>query len=117
MGRQAVGVEGIVPTAAVKVEPAALPPMISAPAFSHFTPISNGASQGIPTLQTSSSSRISQEANIANDSVQEHGPIMYPFRKPIRPPPQSSWQPPQQSVTGWADELNSFGRSYPDGTP
>ncbi|CAO2145050.1 unnamed protein product [Urochloa humidicola] len=59
--------------------------MVSAPAFSHLTSISNVASQGVSTLPTSSSSLISQEANIANDSVQEHGHIINPVQQPIRP--------------------------------
>ncbi|OEL18291.1 putative E3 ubiquitin-protein ligase ARI7 [Dichanthelium oligosanthes] len=87
IGRQTVGVGGIISTATVKVvEPAGIPPMVSAPAFSHSTPMSNVASsQGISTLQTSSSSLISREANIANDSVQEHRPIINPFQLPIPP--------------------------------
>ncbi|KAF8711528.1 hypothetical protein HU200_028971 [Digitaria exilis] len=84
MGRQPVGVGGI-STATVKVEPATIPPMVSAPAFSHATPISNVASQGISALQTSSPSIISQEANIANDNVQEHKPIINPVQQPVRP--------------------------------
>lgn len=84
MSRQSVGVGGI-STATVKVEPATIPPMVSAPAFSHITPISNVASQGISALQTSSPSLISQEANIANDSVQEHKPIINPVQQPVRP--------------------------------
>lgn len=59
--------------------------MVSASAFSHVTPISNVPSQGIATLQTSSSSPISQEANTANDSVQEHKPIINPVQQPVRP--------------------------------
>lgn len=59
--------------------------MVSAPAFSHVTPISNVASQGISALQTSSPSIISQEANIANDNVQEHKPIINPVQQPVRP--------------------------------
>jgi len=58
--------------------------MVSAPAFSHV-PISNVASQGISALQTSSPSLISQEANIANDNVQEHKPIVHPVQQPVRP--------------------------------
>ncbi|CAO2142720.1 unnamed protein product [Urochloa humidicola] len=83
--RQTAGVGGIISTATVKVEPVAMPLMVSAPAFSHLTSISNVASQGVSTLPTSSSSLISQEANIANDSVQEHGHIINPVQQPIRP--------------------------------
>ncbi|KAG2634301.1 hypothetical protein PVAP13_2NG195200 [Panicum virgatum] len=84
MGRRPVGVGGV-STATVKLEPATIPPMVSAPAFSHVTPISNVASQGISALQTSSPSLISQEANIANDNVQEHKPIIHPVQQPVRP--------------------------------
>jgi mediator of RNA polymerase II transcription subunit 25 len=62
-----------------------MPPIVSAPAFSHVTPISNVASQGISALQTSSPSLISQEANMANDNVQEHKPIINPVQQPVRP--------------------------------
>jgi len=84
IGRQSVGVGGI-STATIKVEPATVPPMVSAPTFSHITPISNVASQGISALQTSSPSLIFQEANVANDSVQEHKPIINPVQQPVRP--------------------------------
>ncbi|KAG2576038.1 hypothetical protein PVAP13_6NG036855 [Panicum virgatum] len=84
IGRQSVGVGGI-STATIKVEPATVPPMVSAPTFSHITPISNVASQGISALQTSSPSHISQEADVANDSVQEHKPIINPVQQPVRP--------------------------------
>ncbi|CAO2145058.1 unnamed protein product [Urochloa humidicola] len=58
--------------------------MVSAPAFSHLTPISNLASQGTSTLlKTSSSALTSQDANTANDSVQEHGHITNPVQQPI----------------------------------
>lgn len=61
-------------------------PMVSGPAgFWQVTPISNVASQGRSTLQRSSSSLISQETNIANDSVQEHRPIRNPVQQPVRP--------------------------------
>jgi mediator of RNA polymerase II transcription subunit 25 len=43
------------------------------------------SSQGISALQTSSPSLISQEANIANDNVQEHKPIIHPVQQPVRP--------------------------------
>ncbi|KAJ1256951.1 hypothetical protein BS78_K261000 [Paspalum vaginatum] len=74
MGRQTVGVGGIIySTATVTVEPAAIPPPM----------VSNVALQGIPTLQTSLSSLSSQEANIANDRVQEHRPITNLVEQPI----------------------------------
>ncbi|KAK3133064.1 hypothetical protein QOZ80_6AG0531600 [Eleusine coracana subsp. coracana] len=72
MGRQPV--VGGITTANVKVEPATIPAMASAPTFSHITPISNIASQGVSALQSSSPSLISQEANIVNDSVHEQKP-------------------------------------------
>ncbi|WVZ49970.1 hypothetical protein U9M48_001276 [Paspalum notatum var. saurae] len=46
------------------------------------TTVSNVASQGLSTLQASSSSLISQEANIAINGVQEHIPIMDPVFRP-----------------------------------
>ncbi|ONM21487.1 Mediator of RNA polymerase II transcription subunit 25 [Zea mays] len=82
-GRQPI--VGGISTTSVKVEPTTMPPIVSAPAFSHVTPISNVASQGISALQTSSPSLISQEANMGNDNVQEHKPIINPVQQPIRP--------------------------------
>ncbi|KAK3133060.1 hypothetical protein QOZ80_6AG0531550 [Eleusine coracana subsp. coracana] len=72
MGRQPV--VGGITTANVKVEPATIPAMASAPTFSHITPISNMTSQGVSALQSSSPSLISQEATIVNDSVHEQKP-------------------------------------------
>uniref|UniRef100_A0A453KL98 Mediator of RNA polymerase II transcription subunit 25 n=1 Tax=Aegilops tauschii subsp. strangulata TaxID=200361 RepID=A0A453KL98_AEGTS len=77
MGRQ--------PTANVKVEPTTIPPMVSAPAFSHMTPISNVASQGVSAMQTSSPSIISQETNVANEILQEHKPLVNPIQQQVRP--------------------------------
>lgn len=57
--------------------------MVSAPALSHLTPFSNVAWQGISTLETSSSYPTSQEANVANDRVQEHRPRTNPVEQPI----------------------------------
>ncbi|KAJ1276725.1 hypothetical protein BS78_05G236500 [Paspalum vaginatum] len=58
MGRQTVRLGGIIST----------------------TTLSNVASQGLSTLQASSSSLISQEANISIHGVQEHIPTMNPVR-------------------------------------
>uniref|UniRef100_A0A0D9XCA8 Mediator of RNA polymerase II transcription subunit 25 n=1 Tax=Leersia perrieri TaxID=77586 RepID=A0A0D9XCA8_9ORYZ len=68
------------------VEPTTIPPMVSAPAFSHVTPVSNGASQGLSTVQSPPQSLISQETNLANDSVQEHKPLINnPIQQSVRP--------------------------------
>jgi mediator of RNA polymerase II transcription subunit 25 len=77
MGRQ--------PTANVKVEPTTVPAMVSAPAFSHMTPISNVTSQGVTTMQSSSPSIISQETNGANEILQEHKPLINPIQQQGRP--------------------------------
>uniref|UniRef100_A0A0E0LZK9 Mediator of RNA polymerase II transcription subunit 25 n=1 Tax=Oryza punctata TaxID=4537 RepID=A0A0E0LZK9_ORYPU len=82
--RQPNGVVGI-PTANIKTEPTTLPPMVSAPAFSHVTPVANGVSQGLSTVQSPSPSLISQETNLANDSVQEHKPLINTIQQSIRP--------------------------------
>lgn len=66
-------------------EPTTLPPMVSAPAFSHVTPVANGVSQGLSSVQSPSPSLISQETNLANDSVQEHKPLINPIQQSIRP--------------------------------
>lgn len=77
MGRQ--------PTANIKVEPTTITPMVSAPAFSHMTPISNVTSQGVSALQSSSPSIISQETNVANEILQEHKPLVNPIQQQVRP--------------------------------
>ncbi|VAI31472.1 unnamed protein product [Triticum turgidum subsp. durum] len=66
-------------------EPTTIPPMVSAPAFSHMTPISNVASQGVSAMQTSSPSIISQETNVANEILQEHKPLVNPIQQQVRP--------------------------------
>ncbi|KAM0876618.1 hypothetical protein ACQ4PT_036057 [Festuca glaucescens] len=73
------------PTANVKVEPTTIPAMVSAPAFSHMTPISNVTSQGVTTMQSSSPSIISQETNVANEIMQEHKPLINPIQQQVRP--------------------------------
>ncbi|KAG2561233.1 hypothetical protein PVAP13_8KG163800 [Panicum virgatum] len=86
MGSQTAGVGGIISSATVTLEPAALP-MVSGPSgVWNFTLIPNLASQGISTLQPSSSSLISQETKIiANESMQEHSPIRNPVHQPVGP--------------------------------
>jgi mediator of RNA polymerase II transcription subunit 25 len=61
--------------------------MVSATTFSHITPISNVASQGVSALQSSSPSLTSQEANIVNDTVHEQKPNIgvNPVQQPVRP--------------------------------
>ncbi|KAG8060944.1 hypothetical protein GUJ93_ZPchr0002g24815 [Zizania palustris] len=82
--RQPNGVLGI-STANIKVEPITMPPIVSAPAFSHGAHVSNGASQGLSAVQSPSPSLISQETSLANDSVQEHKPLINPVQHPVRP--------------------------------
>jgi mediator of RNA polymerase II transcription subunit 25 len=59
--------------------------MVSAPAFSHMTPISNVTSQGVATMQSSSPSIISQDTNVANEILQEHKPLINPIQQQVRP--------------------------------
>ncbi|KAG0531635.1 hypothetical protein BDA96_04G039500 [Sorghum bicolor] len=71
-------------TSPVTHEPVMISPNVSAPALSHITPISNVASEGVSALQTSSPYLIPQEANFANDTVQEHKPVKNPVQLPVR---------------------------------
>lgn len=57
--------------------------MVSGPPFSHLP--SHGASQGVPSLQTSSPSATSQEMITSGDSVQEFKPIVSGMPQPLRP--------------------------------
>ncbi|OAY82546.1 Mediator of RNA polymerase II transcription subunit 25 [Ananas comosus] len=84
MSRQALA-GGNMPTATVKVEPTTIPSLVPGPTFSHLPAISNVTSQGIPTLQSSSPSPISQEMNAINDNVQEHKPLVNPVSQQLRP--------------------------------
>eukprot|EP00262_Sarcandra_glabra_P015624 TRINITY_DN4872_c0_g1_i1.p1 TRINITY_DN4872_c0_g1~~TRINITY_DN4872_c0_g1_i1.p1 ORF type:complete len:817 (-),score=202.93 TRINITY_DN4872_c0_g1_i1:364-2679(-) len=84
MNRQPISV-GNIPTATVKVEPNTATSMVSAPAFSHVSSISHGASQGVQSLQASSPSPTSQEMITNNDNVHEFKPLANGMPQPIRP--------------------------------
>ncbi|KAF8389791.1 hypothetical protein HHK36_024310 [Tetracentron sinense] len=76
---------GNIPTATVKVEPNTVTSMVSGPAFSHLPSVSRGASQAVPSLQTSSPSSTSQEMITNGDNVQEFKPTINGISQPPRP--------------------------------
>lgn len=76
---------GNIPPAAVKVEPATVPTMVSGPGYPHLQPMSNVSSQGVPSLQTSSPSPTSQEMTVTSEAIQEHKPLVNPMLQTVRP--------------------------------
>ncbi|XP_039115608.1 mediator of RNA polymerase II transcription subunit 25 isoform X1 [Dioscorea cayenensis subsp. rotundata] len=88
ISRQPVPV-GNIPTANVKVEPTTVSAMVSAPGFSHLPSIPNVASQGVPSIQTSSPSPTSQETIAISESMQEFKPLVssLPQTRPVGPAP------------------------------
>jgi len=90
--------------------------MVSGPSgVWNFTLIPNLASQGISTLQPSSSSLISQETKIiANESMQEHSPIRNPVHQPVGPGGHGGLlsnlsQFPQMNSTFFGEATTSMG--------
>ncbi|KAK9276529.1 hypothetical protein L1049_006063 [Liquidambar formosana] len=75
MNRQPISV-GNIPTATVKVEPSTVTSMASGPTFPHIPSVPRAASQGAPSLQTSSPSSASQDMISSGDNVQELKPIV-----------------------------------------
>ncbi|KAK7821136.1 mediator of rna polymerase ii transcription subunit 25 [Quercus suber] len=84
MNRQPISV-GNVPPATVKVEPSTITSMVAGPGFSHMPPVARAASQGVPSLQTSSPSSASQEMITNNDNVQDLKPLVSGVSQPVRP--------------------------------
>ncbi|KAH9707512.1 Mediator of RNA polymerase II transcription subunit 25 [Citrus sinensis] len=76
---------GNVPTATVKVEPSTVTSMVNGPTFPHIPSVSRPASQGVPSLQTSSPSSTSQEMITSGDSVPEVKPLVSGMSQPLRP--------------------------------
>ncbi|ONK68330.1 uncharacterized protein A4U43_C05F10300, partial [Asparagus officinalis] len=75
---------GNIPAATVKLEPATVPSMVSGPAYSQLSSVSNVVSQGVPSLQTSSPSPTSQEVNASSETAHENKPLVNP-QQSIRP--------------------------------
>ncbi|KAG2662925.1 hypothetical protein I3760_16G003900 [Carya illinoinensis] len=84
LNRQAI-TTGNNPPATVKVEPSTVTSMLSGPGFSHIPSVARTASQGVPSLQTSSPSSTSQEMITNNDNVQDLKPIVSGVTQPLRP--------------------------------
>ncbi|KAH9771947.1 Mediator of RNA polymerase II transcription subunit 25 [Citrus sinensis] len=76
---------GNVPTATVKVEPSTVTSMVNGPTFPHIPSVPRPASQGVPSLQTSSPSSTSQEMITSGDSVPEVKPLVSGMSQPLRP--------------------------------
>ncbi|MFS8028557.1 putative mediator complex, subunit Med25, von Willebrand factor type A [Helianthus anomalus] len=80
-----------IPPATVKVEPttvSSMPPApapVTAPSFQHVPPVARAASQGVPTMQTSSPLSVSQEMLSNNETVQEVKPVVNGIQPSLRP--------------------------------
>ncbi|XP_015895700.3 mediator of RNA polymerase II transcription subunit 25 isoform X1 [Ziziphus jujuba] len=83
MNRQPISV-GNIPPAIVKVEPSTVGPMVSGPSFSHLPSVARPASQGVPSLQTSSPSSAPQEMITNNDNGPDLKPIVSGVSQPLR---------------------------------
>ncbi|RZC24234.1 Mediator of RNA polymerase II transcription subunit 25 isoform A [Glycine soja] len=85
--RQPVPAGNVAP-ATVKVEPVPVTSMVSGPAFPHNSsvPRATSTSQGVPSLQTSSPSSVSQDIITNNETAQDTKPTvsMLPLR-PVNP--------------------------------
>ncbi|TXG56803.1 hypothetical protein EZV62_018116 [Acer yangbiense] len=89
MNRQPISV-GNVPTATVKVEPSTVSSMGTGLAYPHMPSVPRPASQGVPSLQTSSPSSTSQEMITNSDNVPELKPIVNGMSQPLRPGPPAA---------------------------
>ncbi|KAF7827844.1 mediator of RNA polymerase II transcription subunit 25 [Senna tora] len=88
--RQPISAGNMAP-ATVKVEPVPVTSMVSGPTFPHIPSVPRPTSQGVPSLQTSSPSSVSQDIMASNENAQDVKPIM-PMSQPLRPvgPPQAN---------------------------
>lgn len=84
MNRQPISIGSIAP-ATVKVEPSTVSSMVSTPAFQHIPPVPRAASQGVPTLQTSSPLSASQEMISSNEAVPDLKPMVSGMTRPMGP--------------------------------
>ncbi|KAH7569865.1 hypothetical protein JRO89_XS05G0010000 [Xanthoceras sorbifolium] len=89
MNRQPISVANFSP-ATVKVEPSTVASMGTGPAYPHIPSVPRPASQGVPSLQTSSPSSTSQEMITNSDSVPESKPLVSGISQPLRPGPPSA---------------------------
>lgn len=83
MNRQPIPV-GNIPTATVKLEPSTVTSMVSGPVFPHVPSVARAASQGVPSMQTSSPSA-SQEMISSGDNVPELKPMVNNISPSTRP--------------------------------
>lgn len=66
-------------------EPSTVTSMVNGPTFPHIPSVPRPASQGVPSLQTSSPSSTSQEMITSGDSVPEVKPLVSGMSQPLRP--------------------------------
>ncbi|KAJ1385276.1 Mediator complex, subunit Med25, von Willebrand factor type A [Sesbania bispinosa] len=83
--RQPISAGNVAP-ATVKVEQVPVSSMVAGPAFPHNSsvPRATSTSQGVPSLQTSSPSSVSQDIIASNENVQDTKPIVS-MLQPLRP--------------------------------
>ncbi|KAK2971547.1 hypothetical protein RJ640_017916 [Escallonia rubra] len=84
MNRQPISVSNITP-APVKIEPSTVTSMVSGPAFPHIPSVPRAASQGVPSLQTSSPLSASQEMISSNENMQDMKPMVNGMTQSLRP--------------------------------
>ncbi|KAK3041268.1 hypothetical protein RJ639_001370 [Escallonia herrerae] len=84
MNRQPISVSNITP-APVKIEPSTVTSMVSGPAFPHIPSVPRAASQGVPSLQTSSPLSASQEMISSNENMQDMKPMINGMTQSLRP--------------------------------
>ncbi|WVZ11384.1 hypothetical protein V8G54_015914 [Vigna mungo] len=84
--RQPVPAGNVAPPATVKVEQVPLTSVVSGPSFPHNSsvPRANSTSQGVPSLQTSSPSSVSQDNITNNENTQDTKPTVS-MLQPLRP--------------------------------
>ncbi|XP_052726063.1 mediator of RNA polymerase II transcription subunit 25 isoform X2 [Vigna angularis] len=84
--RQPVPAGNVAPPATVKVEQVPLTSVVTGPSFPHNSsvPRANSTSQGVPSLQTSSPSSVSQDIITNNENTQDTKPTVS-MLQPLRP--------------------------------
>ncbi|CAK7326531.1 unnamed protein product [Dovyalis caffra] len=81
---------GNVPTATVKVEPSTITSMANGPTFPHIPSVPRPASQGVPSLQTSSPSTTTQDMATSGENVQDLKPNVSGMTQPARAVPPAA---------------------------
>lgn len=84
VNRQPIIVGNVTP-ATVKIEPTTVTSMVSGPGYTHVSSVPRAASQGVPTLQTSSPLSAPQEMIPTTETVQDLKPMVTGLTQSLRP--------------------------------